>query len=273
MRLKDILFGGFSWKRVIRSLILIPIAVYIGLFIIGLFFADFVLFRPPHGTYRDTPEILKLTTPNGEKISAKFYEYPGAAYTILFSNGNGEDLGTVAPFATELKAAGFNVLTYDYRGYGTSEGSATEENTYQDVETAFNYLVQVRGIPQLKIILHGRSLGGGPTVDLAVRHRVAGVILESTFTSAFSVPLNFRFLPFDKYPNLEKMKNISSPVLVIHGRRDRTISFSHGERLFAAVPGDKYAFWVEDAGHNNLFCSARETYLESIRVFAEKLTK
>jgi fermentation-respiration switch protein FrsA (DUF1100 family) len=164
-------------------------------------------------------------------------------------------------------------LTYDYRGYGTSEGIPTEENTYEDAETAFNYLVQTRGIPQSKIILHGRSLGGGPTVDLAARHKVAGVILESTFTSAFAVPLNFRFLPFDKYPNLEKLRNVSSPVLVIHGKRDRTISFSHGEALFAAVRGEKYAFWVEDAGHNNLFYSARETYLKTIQDFAKKLTE
>ena len=109
-------------------------------------------------------------------------------------------------------------------------------------------------------------------MDLASRYKtVAGVILESTFTSAFSVPFNFRILPFDKYPEPEKMKSVNSPVLVIHGRQDRTISFVHGERLFAAVPGANYALWVDDAGHNNLFDSARETYLKTIRDFAESL--
>lgn len=255
------------------SLLLIPVCVYLGLFIIAAFFANYVLFHPPADTYKDDAGIIKLGTPGGQTISAKYYEYPGAKYTILFSNGNGEDIGTVAPFATELRDTGFNVLTYDYRGYGTSEGAPSEQNTYEDAEAAFNYLTNTAGVAHSNIILHGRSLGGGPTMDLAARHKTGGVILESTFTSAFSVPFNIRILPFDKYPNLEKMKSVTSPVLVIHGRRDRTISFVHGERLFAAVPGAKYALWVDDAGHNNLFYSARESYLKAIRGFAESLSK
>lgn len=253
-------------------MVLIPIAIYLGLFIIGLFFANYVLFRPPH-SYRDDAGIIKLTTPNGEKISARFCENPNATYTILFSNGNGEDTGTIAPFAVELSAAGFNVLTYDYRGYGTSEGSPTEENTYEDAEAAYNYLVQTRNIPPSKIILHGRSLGGGPTMELASKHPTAGIILESTFTSAFAVPFNIRILPFDKFRNLEKMQRVTSPVLVIHGRKDWTISFSHGERLYAAAPGKKFSMWVDDAGHNNLFYQTRTRYLNTIRDFAENLAK
>lgn len=271
--MKKLFIGELSWRRVITSLILIPVVVYIGLFIIAAFFANYVLFHPPSDTYKDGPGILKLTTRSGERISAAFYEYPGAKYTILFSNGNGEDIATVASFAAELRDAGFNVLTYDYRGYGTSEGAPSEQNTYEDVEAAFTYLTNTAGISPSNIILHGRSLGGGPTTELAARHQTGGVILESTFTSAFSVPFNIRILPFDKYPNLEKLKSVTSPVLVIHGKRDRTISFVHGERLFAAVPGEKYALWVDEAGHNNLFYSARDAYLKAIRDFAETLSK
>lgn len=272
MNAKQLLIGSFSWKRVVRSIILIPVAVYIGLFIVGLFFSNYVLFRPPD-SYRDDTGIIKLTVPGGEKISARFYEHPGAIYTVLFSNGNGEDIGTIAPFATELSNAGFNVLTYDYRGYGTSEETPTEANTYDDAETAFKYLVETRNIPASKIILHGRSLGGGPTMELASKHATAGVILESAFTSAFAVPFNVRILPFDQYRNLEKMEKVTSPVLVIHGRKDSTISFSHGEKLFAAAPGRKFSMWVDDAGHNNLFYQTRTRYLNTIRDFAENLAK
>jgi fermentation-respiration switch protein FrsA (DUF1100 family) len=253
------------------SILLIPVAVYVGLFIIGAFFSNYVLFRPPTSTYKDGPDIIKLQTASGQTISAKYYEYPGAKYTVLFSNGNGEDIGSVSSFATELSGAGFNVFTYDYRGYGTSEGTPTEQNSYEDAEAAFRYLTGDLGIPLENIIVHGRSLGGGPAMDLASKHTVGGVILESTFTSAFAVPFNMRILPFDKYPNLEKLKNVTSPVLVIHGRLDRTISFIHAERLFAAAPGKKYSFWVDNAGHNNLFYSAREAYLKAIRDFANNL--
>lgn len=269
--LRKLLIGEFRWKRVITSLILVPVVAYVGLFVVAAFFPNYVLFRPPPSTYKDGPGIIKLRTNSGETISARYYAYPGAKYTVLFSNGNGEDIGSVAPFAAELKDAGFNVFTYDYRGYGTSEGTPTEQNSYEDAEAALHYLTHDLGIPLENIIVHGRSLGGGPTMELAANHTIGGVVLESTFTSAFSVPFNIRILPFDKFPNLEKLKNVTTPVLVIHGRRDQTISFIHGERLFAAAPGRKYALWVEEAGHNNLFYSARGPYLKAIRDFADSL--
>jgi len=270
--LKKLFIGEFSWKRVITSLILIPVAVYIGLFIIALFFADKAIFRPQSSSYKDDPDIIKLKIPTGESISAKHYQNPDAEYTILFSHGNAEDIGDIESLIWYIRDAGFNVLTYDYRGYGTSEGSPSEKNSYEDINTAYRYLTDL-GIEPDKIILQGRSLGGGPSVDLAAREPVGGLIMESTFTSAFRVVTRIKLLPFDKFDNINKIDRVTCPVLVIHGKEDRTIDFHHGEALFAAAPRGKFSLWVDNAGHNDLLDKAAESYLTAIRDFTEKLNK
>ncbi len=271
--LKKLFIGEFSWKRVIRSILLIPIFVYLGLFIIAWLFPNRVLFRPQQALYTDDSSIIKLRTSDGEKNSAKFYENDNAVFTILFSHGNAEDIGTIEPFILRLRENGFAVLVYDYHGYGTSEGSPSEYNTYRDIDAAYEYLIEARKIPAERIILHGRSLGGGAAVDLASREPVGGLILESTFTSASRVLTNIRIFPFDKFENINKIATVNCPVLVIHGKKDWTIPFHHGEKLFAAAKEPKASLWIDNAGHNNLFNTASGPYLKAIRDFADNLSK
>ena len=223
----------------IRSLVLIPVVVYLGLFTTAWLFPNKLLFRPQTSSYKDDSSVIKLTMANGEKISAKFYENNAARFTILFSHGNAEDIGTIDPFILKLRESGFAVLAYDYRGYGTSEGSPSEENTYSDIQAAYEYLIGIRKIPSDRIILHGRSLGGGAAVDLASHEPVGGLILESSFTSAARVLTNIRIFPFDEFDNISKIARINCPVLVIHGKKDSTIPFHHGEILFAAASGHR----------------------------------
>lgn len=252
---------------------LIPVFVYLGLSLIAWLFTDKLLFRPQSTAVKDNSAIVKLKTSNGETISAKLYENPEAKFTILFSHGNAEDIGTIEPFVLKLRDSGFSVLVYDYQGYGTSTGEPSEENTYSDIRAAFRYLVDEKKIPADKIILHGRSLGGGPSVDLASQERVAGLILESTFTSASRVLTRYRILPFDKFDNLSKMPQVACPILVIHGKQDSTIPFHHGEDLFSAANEPKSSLWVENAGHNNVFNAASDLYLAALREFSESLSQ
>jgi abhydrolase domain-containing protein 17 len=255
------------------SLILIPVCVYLGLLIIAFFFADKLIFLPQPSFYKDDPDIIKLKVPTGESISAKYYRNPDAEYTILFSHGNAEDIGDIEPLIWYIRDSGFNVLTYDYRGYGISEGSPTEKNSYEDIDAAYRYLTEDLKVARGKIILHGRSLGGGPSVDLAARESVGGLILESTFTSAFRVVTRIKILPFDKFSNIDKIGGVKCPVLVIHGKNDQTIGFHHGETLFAAARSPKYSFWVDNAGHNDMFDKAGASYLTTIRDFSANLSK
>jgi fermentation-respiration switch protein FrsA (DUF1100 family) len=255
------------------SLVLIPLFVYLGLIVFAYLFADRIIFQPPPASYRDSEKIIKLTTSGGEKISAFFEDNPKADYTILFSHGNAEDIGLLDSFVRELADSNFAVLVYDYRGYGTSDGTPSEENAYRDIDAAYEYLVSERKIKPARIILHGRSLGGAPAIDLAARRKVAGLIVESSFVSAFRVVTKVPLTPFDKFQNISKIKQVECPVLFIHGRKDEVISFRHGEQLYAAANEPKFFFALETAAHNNVRQIGGQAYEQRIRDFADNLPK
>jgi abhydrolase domain-containing protein 17 len=255
------------------SLVLIPLCVYLGLGIIAYFLADKLIFQPQPAFPFDNDSTLQLAAPNGEKISAKFFSNPTAEFTILFSHGNAEDIFGSTPFFEKLRDAGFNVFAYDYRGYGTSDGTPSEQNSYEDAETAYNYLTGDLKIAPEKIIIHGRSLGAAVSIDLAARKKCGGLIAESAFVSAFRVLTRYPLYPFDKFRNLKKIKQVGCPVLFIHGKADEIIPFRHGTRLFAAANEPKFSLWLDRAGHNNVSSVGGRVYLQAIRDFAGNLPK
>jgi fermentation-respiration switch protein FrsA (DUF1100 family) len=255
------------------SLVLIPIFVYVGLMIIALLVADRVIFQPQQSFYQNDASVLKLNTVTGEKISARYYPNPQAAYTILFSHGNAEDLGTNDSFLKELRDDGFAVFAYDYRGYGTSDGSPSEANSYADADLAYEYVTNELNIPSERLILHGRSLGAAVSIDLASRQNAGGLIVESGFTSAFRVLTKVKVMPFDKFDSIKKIPAISCPILFIHGKVDRLIPFHHAESLFAAATAPKYFLWIDAAGHNDVAAKDRSAYFGAIREFAANLPK
>src|SRR5512135_1315969 len=116
------------------------VAVYAGFALLAWFIGERVIFQPRRASYRDTAEILKITTRNGKRISALYLASPAARYTLLVSHGNAEDLGDDREWYDDLRGAGFNVLAYDYEGYGTSEGRPSERASYEDEQAAYDYL-------------------------------------------------------------------------------------------------------------------------------------
>ncbi|NJO72791.1 MAG: alpha/beta hydrolase [Leptolyngbyaceae cyanobacterium RM1_406_9] len=264
-RLRRLLIGELSWKRLVRSLIFI----YIFFMVYVFFMADSMIFLPQPASYQDTAEILKLPVTEREKISAIHLPNPEATYTLLYIHGNAEDLGDIRPMLDRLHSWDFSVFAYDYRGYGTSDGRPSERNAYEEAETAYQYLTQQLGIPPDQIILYGRSVGGGSAVELATHHPVAGLVLESTFTSAFRVVVPIPILPFDKFPNLERISQVDCPVLVMHGKADTEIPVEHGQRLYDAAPEPKLSLWVEGAGHNDFTWVAGELHQEALVEFQQ----
>lgn len=266
-KLKRLLIGDFTLKRLLSSILLIVILVYLGLFLYSYFYAEKIIFQPQPSSYRDTKQIIKLDSGDGVKISAVYLPDPGALYTILYSHGNAEDIGQLLPMLEDIKGMGFSVFAYDYRGYGTSSGTSSEENAYRDADAAYDYLVNNLGIPAHRIIALGRSLGGAVAVDLAQRRQLGGLIIESSFVTAYRVLTHIPLFPFDKFKSISKIKEVRCPVLVIHGKRDEVIPFWHGERLFQAANEPKLSHWVEGAGHNNLFEVAGSRYGQILKDF------
>lgn len=265
--------GSFSLERLLRLILIVIVGFYFINMMLAFSFADKLIFQPQPSSYRDNSEIIKLTTSNGDQISARFFHNSAAEHTILFSHGNAEDLGTAAFFLEELRNAGFAVFAYDYRGYGTSEGKPSEENAYQDAQTAYKYVVEKLKIPPEKIIVHGRSLGGAVAVDLAAREKCGGLIVESSFVSAFRVVTKYQIFPFDKFQSLKKIGRVKCPVLFIHGRKDSLIPFWHAERLIAEANEPKFSLWIDEGDHNNIYSVGKKLYLEKIRDFADNLPK
>ena len=226
-----------------------------------------MMFFPQPASYQDTKDILKIPATTSEQISAIYLPNARAKYTLLYIHGNAEDLGDIRSRLDRLHVLGFSVFAYDYRGYGTSNGTPGEQNAYGDADAAYTYLTQQLKIPPSQIIVYGRSIGGGSATELATRYALAGLILESTFTSVFRVVLPFPLLPFDKFTNLGKLQKIRCPILVMHGEIDRTIPIEHGRKLYKAASEPKISLWVQTAGHNNLAEIAGERYDRSLLSF------
>lgn len=262
-RIRKLLFGELSWKRVGKTLLF----VYGFLLLYAMFWSDRIIFQPQPSSYKDTKEIIKLTTSDGVKISAIHVVNTNATYTLLYSHGNAEDLGDLQPALEEVRDMGFSIFAYDYHGYGTSGGKPSEAAVYRDVDAAYDYMTGPLKIPPSRIIAMGRSVGNGAAVDLASRRPVAGLICESPFVTAFRVLTVVPIVPFDKFRNNAKIGRVKCPVLVMHGEADRVIPCWHGKKLFELANEPKRCLWVPKADHDNVMWVAGAEYLKTLKQF------
>jgi fermentation-respiration switch protein FrsA (DUF1100 family) len=245
-----------SARRVLQKMIVLLIALYIALVVYGYFFSDNLMFQPHPASYRDGADVLKVKTASGKKLSAVYLPNNSARYTLLVSHGNAEDLGDDHEWLQDLRRAGFSVFAFDYEGYGTSEGKPSESALYEDEFAAYDYLAVNLATPPDHILIYGRSIGGGPAVHVAARRPAAGLILQSTFVSAFRVLTRIPLLFFDKFPNAREIRPVHCPVLVMHGTADSVISFWHGEELFRKANEPKQFFAIQGADHNDVEVAA-----------------
>jgi len=264
-----------------------------------------ILFQPPKATYDDHSNLMWLQNSLGEQFpvsydmhttsrvmlrflrhvlhrssciilscQAIFIPHPHAEWTIIFSHANSEDLGFVHEWANELcYHVGVNVCIYDYTGYGLSSGSPSEEACYADVEAVWDFLTIRLRIPENRIVAYGRSLGSGPSVEIAIRKPIRAVILQSAFVSIYRVALGTesRSLSGDMFRNIEKVSQLTCPVLVIHGTKDQLVPFSHGEALYNAARERAEPLWIQEGAHNNLEIYWKTTLTRRLCTFLHSL--
>ena len=262
---KKWLVGNFTFKRMVLSLLEIYAIIVLYVHFVA---SDGMIFPERRSGYSDGPDILKIQTSDGDRISAVYLPNTNAAFTILHSHGNAEDLGDIRSVLDMFHDAGFAVFAYDYRGYGTSDGKASAKNAQRDAEAAYRYLVDTLRVPPDRIILHGRSVGAALALHVAAREPVAGVILESPFVSAFQVLTVIRVSPLDKFRNIGLVRKIHQPILIIHGTDDLTIPCWHGQKLFEAANEPKFCLWVNGAAHDDVSWIGGARYRDAIRDFA-----
>lgn len=230
-----------------------------------------LMFYPPKSNYQN-PELSAFNIHYQDKKYAAVHLTTGQKNPVLlYSHGNAVDLKLIYPLLKMFQAKGYDVLAYEYPGYGNTTGFPTEQGTYNAIEAAYQHLITDLGYSASQIIPYGHSIGSGPTLYLASKYEVGGVILESPFLSAFRVLTYVPLLFLDRYPNTKRIKKVKSPVLVIHGTNDEIINFWHGKQLIKHIKS-RYIFEpIQGAQHNNILLVAGHKYWEILSKFTQSL--
>lgn len=219
-------------------------------------------------------EDVNFETDDGVALHGWYVSAPAPRGTVLFFHGNAGNVSHRLDSIAIFHALGLDVFIIDYRGYGQSQGEASEDGTYRDAEAAWRYLTADRRIDPGRIVIFGRSLGGAVAARLATAVEPAAVIIESSFTSAADVAsrlypfLPVRFLLRLEYPVADNLERSSSPVLIVHSRGDEIIPFGMGRALYDAAPQPK-AFLELEGDHNTAFLIDRDHYLRGLRMFLD----
>ncbi|MBM4188024.1 MAG: alpha/beta hydrolase [Gemmatimonadetes bacterium] len=199
---------------------------------------------------------------------------------ILSCHGNAGNITLLRRqrFYADLNRAGFNVLAFDYRGYGTStDAQPTEPGLQADALAAYRFLRDRLAVPAERIVIYGHSLGGGVATALATEVPSAGLIVEGTFTSVPDVGkerypwLPVRQLASVRFDNSAKIAGLQVPLMVMHARHDGTIPFRHGERLFQMARHPK-RFVPLGGDHDTAWELDRDTYLPAFADFVRTVT-
>jgi fermentation-respiration switch protein FrsA (DUF1100 family) len=263
-------------------------AIIVGLFVAYgfylYFFQEKVVFIPSRNMVM-SPEDVNLAYEDvyievapGEKINAWFIPTadssvcPGRVRTVLFCHGNAGNISRRVYTAQFLTGLGVNVLLYDYRGYGLSDGSPSEDNVYADTRAVYDWLRQVKGVAPSELFLFGRSLGGAVAVELARHVECAGLIVESSFTS--SAELGQRMFPIMpvklltrfKFDSISKIGRLDCPILIAHSPVDELIPYEMGRKLYETATSDKR--FIDLVGsHNERLSLENDLYINGLRDF------
>lgn len=223
-------------------------------------------------------EDIYLRTSDGVKINGWFVPYEGARAGLLWFHGNAGNLSDrVEKLGLLHRKLKINIFAIDYREYGRSEGSVSEEGTYRDALAAYDYLTTRSEVDPSRVILFGQSLGAAVAVDLALHREAAGVILEAPFASIKEMArVAFPWLPIGsllstRFDNLSKIARIGAPLLIIQGDRDEVIPYSQGRKVYEAAGEPKAFYTVPGAGHNDIYLVGGEAYFKAMSDFIRAL--
>jgi fermentation-respiration switch protein FrsA (DUF1100 family) len=286
-----------GWRRISFRIARTALLLVVCSVALVMSFERRAIYRPTKAATRD---FLPITVPgieveevwldaaDGVRVYAWFVDSVDTNRAMLYFHGNSGNIFDRRDWILSLAGLGVDVMVIDYRGYGLSEGSPTEPGLYADAEAAYRYLADARGVPTERIVVYGKSLGGGPACEVARRHgpggRIrqrpgrrgcAGLILMSAFTN---IPdMANRVVPVipagwftrERFDNLRKVAEIETPKLIIHSRADELVPFRMGEALYEAAAEPKRCLWFDEGGHSGLCFQKRQELLEAFGEFLE----
>lgn len=264
--------------------------LFIGyLLVVGLMtiFQNQLIFHPSSQMI-DTPDRLNINwsehwieTEDGIQIHGWMIGEPENQPVVVYSHGNAGNISGRIDIAGGIARQGAAVFLYDYRGYGRSEGSPSEQGIYRDGNAVVHYLRHRMGIPEEQMVFYGRSLGGAVAARQSAEFDGAGLVLDSSFINGKEIaadlyPFVPGFLVTIRFPVDEDLRRSDvKHVMIMIAKNDRIIGIRHGKELYelASLDKDKHVHLVElEGGHNDSFVVSRDIYDESWRHFLDNLT-
>lgn len=221
-------------------------------------------------------EDVVVEAENDVKLHGWFIPNRKSDKVVLFFHGNAGNISHRRESIEIFKRLGTSVFIIDYRGYGKSEGKPSEADTYRDARAAWRYLMEIKKVDPRNIIIFGRSLGGAIATKLATEVKSAGLIVESTFSSArdmahrlMPVIAYLIWLRYD-YNTVANIKQVRCPVLIVHSLDDDIIPYKLGIKIYNAANEPK-KFLRITGDHNNGFVLSGQNYVEGLQGFIESL--
>lgn len=244
----------------LKALIAVFVIIYFLIVFLVYIFQEKLLYHPNENNYsNDKLEIqiknVKIKTKDKIDLIAWYHIKENKNYkTILFLHGNAGSLENRIHKINKFKDININFLLLAWRGFSGNLGSPTERGLYEDAESAVRWL-ESQGIKKSKIIIYGESLGTAVATEISQNKNFAGLILESPFTSMIDAGKNvYPFLPVklllkDKYESIKKIKNINIPILIMHGKNDKIVPFSMGQKMYELANEPKNSYFTEYDNH------------------------
>ena len=241
-------------------ILLIFVLIYLFILISTYLFQRNLLYHPSENNYFGdqllvSVEKVKIKTKDNIELLSWYHTKNNNDYkTILFLHGNAGTLENRIHKINHFKDMNINFLLVAWRGFSGNKGQPTEQNLYEDARSAVKWL-ESKGIKENDIIIYGESLGTGIATEIAQNKNFAGIILESPFTSMIDAGkdkypyLPVKFLLKDKYESEKKIKNIKSPILIMHGKVDNIVPFHMGKKMYELANNPKYSYFSEYDDH------------------------
>jgi len=215
---------------------------------------------------------VTITTQDQVNITSLYLPSAGSEKLLIYFHGNAGNIYHRLSDLQQLQSFGVNVIGVSYRGYGKSDGSPSEAGIYMDGKAVYQHAVDKLGFTTENIIILGRSIGSTAAADLAQGKKLHGLILvtplsngkEQATASGLGMISAFAGESFD---NLTKIKNLNSPLLVIHGTDDYVVPFAMGKAIYDRANVKKEFIKIDGAGHNNLQNAYPDEYWQPIYEF------
>ena len=266
----------FTTLPLLLGTLLLPTPVCAALEHMFLYFPDSEIIMTP-ATMRLEFEDIFFTATDGAKLHGWYLPGETGKPLVIFCHGNAGNISHRVDNLRLLRELGLSVFIFDYRGYGQSEGKASEGGTYDDMRGAINWL-RIKGWSPEQMIYFGRSLGAGVALQLALEQPPAALVLESPFTSIKAMgqhhyPLLWLIAGWAldaRYDNLTKISQLKVPLLIFHGERDSIVPQSMGKQLFEAAPQPKQFYSIPRAGHNDTYDIGGKNYWQLWRKFLQR---